>query len=167
LSPIGICGDNCSFCPRYIATQNRSAKELEKVKELWVRLGLRDLSFPAQDLACFGCKPENKCAYSELRACAREKGIDNCGLCAAYPCKLINAAFEKSEKLRSYATRVCTLEEMDMLHKAFFSKKQNLDQIHHNMNEGKKKDRKPPTSGSTGSPINLAPGERSRYGNRI
>jgi len=150
MCPIGICGDNCSYCPRYIATQNRSAKELEKVKELWVRLGLRDLSFPAQDLACFGCKPENKCAYSELRACAREKGTDNCGLCAAYPCKLINAGFEKSEKLRSYATRVCTLEEMDTLHKAFFSKKQNLDQMHHDMNEGKKEDRKPPTSGFTG-----------------
>ena len=136
MSPIGICGDNCSYCPRYIATQNRSAKEFEKVKELWVRLGLRDPAFPDRDLACFGCRPDNECAYSELRTCAREKGIDNCGLCDRYPCRLINAAFDKSEKLRLHATRICTPEEMDTLRKAFFSKKQNLDQIHHGINEG-------------------------------
>ncbi len=137
--PIGICGDNCSYCPRYIATQNRSAEELEEVKELWVRLGLRDPVFPAQDLACFGCKPENKCAYSELRICASEKGFDNCGLCDGYPCKLINDVFEKTEKLRFHATCVCTHEEMDTLYKAFFSKRRNLDQIHREINDAQRK----------------------------
>ena len=131
---IGTCGDNCFYCPRYVATRNGSAKELEKVKRLWVRLGLRDEGFPAQDMACFGCRPENKCAYWELRACAQEKGIDNCGLCQGHPCELINAAFEKSEKLRSHAARVCIPEEMDTLDKAFFSKKQNLDRIHRRIN---------------------------------
>jgi len=139
MSLIGICGDNCLYCPRYIATQNGCAKELEKIKELWARLGLRDPVFPARDMACFGCRPENKCAYSEVRVCAREKGIDNCGICQGYPCKLINAAFEKSEKLHSQAARVCTPGEMDTLHKAFFSKKQNLDQIHRQINESKGK----------------------------
>jgi hypothetical protein len=138
---IGACGDNCSFCPRYIATQNRNATDLEKVKELWVRLGLRHATFPARDLACLGCKPNDKCAYSELRACAHEKGIDNCGLCDAYPCKLINKAFERSEELRSHAAHVCRPEEMDTLHKAFFSKKRNLDQIHNDMNQGRKGDK--------------------------
>ena len=139
MTMIGICGDDCLYCPRYLATKNGSNKEMEKVKELWVRLGLREPAFPARDMACFGCRPENKCAYSELCACAREKEIDSCGLCAAYPCKLINAAFEKSEKLQSYATRACTLEEMDTLHKAFFSKRQNLDQIHFKKHEDKRK----------------------------
>jgi hypothetical protein len=49
---IGICGDNCSLCPRYLATQDGSAGELEKVKELWVKLGLRDPAFPAQGVGC-------------------------------------------------------------------------------------------------------------------
>jgi hypothetical protein len=101
---------------------------LEKVKELWLRLGLRDLALSAQGLACSGCVPKNDCAYSELRACVYAKTIENCGLCEAYPCELVNAAFEKSEKLRSHAAQVCTLKEMDVLQKAFFSKKQNLDQ---------------------------------------
>ena len=130
MSIIGICGDNCHFCPRYVATQNGSAKELEKVKKLWVKLGLRDPAFPAQDMACYGCKPENKCAYSELRACANERAVDNCGLCDEYPCGLINTALERSEKLRSRATVVCTPMEMETLRKAFFSKGQNLGQIH-------------------------------------
>ncbi len=130
MAGIGACGDDCAYCPRYAATQSGSAEELEKVKELWARLGLRDPDFPADDMACFGCKAQNSCAYSELRACACGKGIDNCGLCDGYPCGLIGSAWVKSERLHSHARNVCTLEEMDTLRKAFFSKRQNLDRIH-------------------------------------
>jgi hypothetical protein len=133
MSLIGICGDNCSYCPRYIASRSGKREELEEVKEVWVRLGLGDPAFPAQDLTCFGCKPENPCAYPELRDCSREKGAANCGLCDAYPCKRIDAAFEKSEKLKFHATRVCTPKEMNTLTKAWFSKRQNLDRIHREM----------------------------------
>ena len=104
--------------------------ELDEVKKLWVRLGLRDPAFHARDLACFGCKPGNRCAYPELRTCAHEKGIGNCGLCDKYPCELINDAFERTEELRSRAIRICIPQEMDTLSKAFFSKKENLDRIH-------------------------------------
>jgi len=123
---IGICGDNCFYCPRYKATKSGSVEELEKVKELWVRLGLRKPDFPVQNMVCYGCKPENKCAYVELCACVREKGVENCGLCDEYPCELINTAFDQSEKLRSHASRVCTEGEMEILDKAFFSKKNIL-----------------------------------------
>jgi hypothetical protein len=99
MNMIGICGDNCIFCPRYLATQSGDSKELEKVKELWVRLGLREPNFPTQDIACYGCKPENNCAYSEVRACAYGKGVENCGLCNEYPCGQLLAVFEKSEEL--------------------------------------------------------------------
>lgn len=137
MSLIGVCGDNCSYCPRYIASRSGTAEALEEVKELWVRLGLRDPAFPAQDLICSGCNPENPCAYSELRDCAREKAAANCGLCDAYPCKRIDAAFKKSEDLRSHATRVCTPKEMDVLTKAFFSKRENLDQMHRKIGKAK------------------------------
>jgi hypothetical protein len=56
-----------------------------------------------------------------------------------YPCGLLNAVFEKSEKLRSHAVRVCTPKEMDALHKAFFSKRQNLDQMRFGKDEVKGK----------------------------
>jgi len=127
---IGLCGDNCAYCPRYIATQNGGNSELEKVKELWVRLGLRDHAFPAEDMVCHGCFPENRCAYVELRACVNAKDCENCGSCDEYPCELITNAFDKSEKLKSQAAMVCNKEEMDMLQQAFFSKKEYFDHIH-------------------------------------
>ena len=127
MTTLGICGDDCLYCPRYLATQSGKAEELEKVKELWVRLGLKDPAFPAQDLVCCGCTSENKCAYSELRACVYKKGIESCWLCEAYPCHLVSAAFEKSEKLCSQSALVCTPEEMELLRKAFFSKRENIE----------------------------------------
>ncbi len=126
---IGTCGDNCFYCPRYIATKSGSVEELEEVKGLWVRLGLRKPDFPVQDMACYGCKPENKCAYVELCACIREKEVANCGVCREYPCALIDTVFDRSEKLRSLARCVCTHEEMEMLNKAVFSKKDYFDNI--------------------------------------
>ena len=64
----GLCGDNCSCCPRFVATKGGKKAELEKAKELWVRLGLREPDFPVKDMACDGCNPSKKCAYEELRA---------------------------------------------------------------------------------------------------
>lgn len=128
---IGICGNNCTYCPRYIATQNGGLQELDKVKELWVHLGLRDpdFRFPIKDMACQSCMSENKCAYTELHSCVRTKELENCGSCDKYPCELINAAFNKSDILKVRAIEVCTAEEMDMLNRAFFSKKEYLDHI--------------------------------------
>jgi hypothetical protein len=130
MNRIGICGDNCEYCPRYIATQSGRIEDLEKVKELWVRLGLRTPDFPGKDMTCHGCKPENKCAYTELRACVSTIMVDNCGLCDEYPCKLINSVFHKSEKLKDRVNNVCTLEEKDTLYKAFFLKREYFDQIY-------------------------------------
>lgn len=127
---IGIWGDNCEYCTRYIATKNGRLIDSEKVKELWVRLGLRDDDFPVEDMACHGCLPENKCAYAKLHVCVSAKAHENCGLSDEYPCKLINSAFDKSEKLDFHANKVCTQEEMDMLHEAFFLKKEYFDRIH-------------------------------------
>jgi hypothetical protein len=135
MDKIGACGDNCSYCPRYIATLSKELEELEKVKELWVRLGWRDKSFPASELICHGCSPEVKCAYPELRSCAYEKKIPNCGICDNYPCELVNAAWERTNRLTSNARSVCNLEEMEILNKAFLHKKQTLDKIN---NQSKK-----------------------------
>jgi hypothetical protein len=130
MNKIGVCGDNCSFCPRYIATLSGDIGEFEKVKELWVRMGWRDESFPAENLACHGCTPEVKCAYPQLRDCAYGKKVPNCGLCDNYPCELVNAAFKRTSNLESVAGRVCSKEEIDVLNKAFLHKKITLVRIH-------------------------------------
>ena len=126
MSTMGICGDNCLYCPRYAASRSGKAEELERVRDLWVRLGLRGPGFPAENLTCEGCTPENECAYPELRSCVNSRGIEHCGSCEACPCGLVDAVLEKSEKLCSRAGLVCTPEEMEVLRKAFFSKRENL-----------------------------------------
>lgn len=138
MTALGICGDNCLYCRRYIATRSESAAELEEVKGLWVRLGLRGPDSPSKELVCFGCRPDNKCAYPEIVSCAQEKDVENCGACQKYPCQLINGAFQKSEEFRSHAAMVCTAGELDALQKAFFSKRQNLDQVHFSKNDRKR-----------------------------
>jgi hypothetical protein len=135
---IGTCGDSCLDCPRYIATRSGSTEKLEHVKAWWVRLGLRNPAFPVKDMACPGCRPENACAYPEVRTCALERGIGNCGLCEAYPCGLIAAVFERTEGLRRRAVAVCKAEELKILDKAFFLKRQNLDRIRFERNRQKK-----------------------------
>jgi hypothetical protein len=130
MTTIGICGDDCLYCPRYLATQRGKVEELEKVKDLWVRLGFRNPACYASDLTCYGCTPENNCAYRELRACVYERGIENCGLCEVYPCQFVRAVFEKSDQLCSQALKVCTTKEMELLRKAFFSKRENLEKMH-------------------------------------
>ena len=73
--------------------------------------GLRTADFPVKDMACHSCKPENKCAYAELRACVSTKMFENCSLCDKYPCKLIHSVFDQSEKLKDRTKNVCTRSE--------------------------------------------------------
>ncbi len=123
---IGACGDNCSVCPRALAGQDKD--RLEKVKELWVKTGWRDETSPAEKLACGGCSSENVCAYSILRDCAFAKGYENCGYCSHYPCSIVEEALLFSQN-NSRALELCCEEEKEVLVKAFFCKKENLDTI--------------------------------------
>ncbi|MBN2104830.1 DUF3795 domain-containing protein [bacterium] len=126
---IGSCADNCEYCPRYIATKTGRKDDFEKVKALWVRLGLRDRDCPVEDMACDGCLPEQKCAYTELRECVQSKAIGHCGWCDEYPCRLIEELFDKSEQLKQHAMQVCTKREMELLSKAFFSKRAYFEKM--------------------------------------
>lgn len=136
MNHIGICGDNCEFCPRYVATLKGDSEALAEVRELWVRLGLREPTCTDEEMACRGCRTENNCAYPEVRACVWGKGIESCGFCEAYPCRLIEAVFRKTEKLRDEVARLCTNEEMQALGKAFLMKRKNLDRVRGGKKEG-------------------------------
>ena len=56
MEKITLCGDNCLECPRYLARTN---SELEKVAELWFRVGWRDRIVPIDEIRCFGCTSHN------------------------------------------------------------------------------------------------------------
>ncbi|HUI92080.1 MAG TPA: DUF3795 domain-containing protein [Chitinivibrionales bacterium] len=130
MATIGVCGDNCDVCPRYHATKSGKIEDLEKIKSLYVRLGMRKESSLAAELACNSCSPEKPCAYPDLLQCANSKRMKNCGFCCEYPCGKINAVFAKTDSWLDAIQGSCTEEEFQMLAKAFGKKKCYLDEIH-------------------------------------
>ncbi len=129
---IGFCGDNCALCPRYIATKSGDIHHLEKVRDLWVKVGWRDAATSPEEVACSGCTSVKSCRYDNVRICARDKGITNCGECIDYPCREIIKVFEKTKSYERKCKRVGSPSEYQILNKAFFLKKQTLDAIHRN-----------------------------------
>ncbi len=123
---LGVCGDNCSECPRFIATQSGDRSKLAALAALWVKVGIRDELPEPEEMACRGCTPENQCAYADQRRCALERGFANCGDCIEYPCDIAIEGLERSDALARRCRASCSAEEYDVLYKAFFSKRQNL-----------------------------------------
>jgi hypothetical protein len=124
---LGICGDICSECPRYIATRNNDMVELEKVAELWFRMGFRNSIVSPEELICNGCSKELDCAH-KINNCEHLAGKTNCGECDIYPCKRLNVIFEKTDKFAWICRKKCSDSEYLQLEKAFFNKRKILNE---------------------------------------
>lgn len=90
MSYISYCGLLCEECPIYIATKNNDLKAKEK---LAVECSTENITFTAEDMTCHGCfwgKNDNSkmCGDCEIRNCAKDKGVENCGVCPMYPCEI-------------------------------------------------------------------------------
>lgn len=128
---VGFCGDNCDLCPRYIGTKSGDIRHLEKVRDLWVRVGWRNRGTKSEEIVCSGCASVKSCRYDNVRICAKSKGINNCGECLDYPCKEIIKVFKRTKSYERKCKRVCSPGEYQKLHRAFFLKKRTLDAIHY------------------------------------
>jgi hypothetical protein len=127
-SKISACGNNCTACPRYLATQSGNPEELEMVAELWYRCGWREKVVVNKEIACKGCKSTSVCKYHIIE-CVAEKKVTNCAVCLEYPCEKINLAFETSDKFERTIEEVCSASEVLNLRKAFFNKRENLGSL--------------------------------------
>lgn len=126
---IAACGNDCAACPRYVkAPYEKTEEELRHTAELWLKIGYRDRLEAAEELACTGCRPENRCRYQVVRCC-EEKGIGNCSQCARYPCEKMRVCFEVTRSFEPRCRQVCTEAEYAQLRKAFFEKEQNLEEL--------------------------------------
>lgn len=119
---ITLCGDNCTMCPRYNA---HSDEELQNVAKLWYRVGWRDCVVSNEEIQCEGCCSHKKCIY-HLVECTKEHNVQKCNQCAEFPCEEINSMLERSQEYQKRCKMVCSVEEYDMLEKAFFDKENNL-----------------------------------------
>ncbi|MCP4668788.1 MAG: DUF3795 domain-containing protein [Deltaproteobacteria bacterium] len=130
MAEIGICGDDCGLCPRYVATKSGDMEKLKEVALLWKRVGWRDRISSPDDMMCTGCSTVTWCRYDDLRTCAKDNALDNCGECDSYPCRKILQVFEQTASYANACKDVFSKDDFDIFHRVFFSKKERLDSIH-------------------------------------
>lgn len=133
---ISVCGDICSDCPRYIATATNDIQELEKIAELWYRLGLRDKILSPEELKCTGCNKDKFCSHN-INKCEYLDGINNCGECDNFPCDKIISVFQKTDNADETCRDKCSDSEYNSLSKAFLMKRQVLTDINENYKRNK------------------------------
>ena len=90
---IAYCGLDCAVCPAFIATQNNDQALREKIAAEWSK-GY-DFNFTPDMINCTSCKGTGvqvgHCSECEMRKCAAEKNLVNCGACDDFKtCKTIN-----------------------------------------------------------------------------
>ncbi len=126
---LACCGDRCDLCPRYIATLSNSKEKLKEVVILWKRIGWLDKIADVEEIICHGCATFESCEYN-VRECCLEQKIENCGKCHSYvECNKIKNALEITQRNAEKFKDIVTKEEYEILHKAFFLKKENLDKV--------------------------------------
>ncbi len=80
---IACCGLVCTECPAYLATKENDEKKVAEIAQQWSKEYGADVQ--PESVWCDGCLVDGKkcahCFECEIRACARERGHANCGLC--------------------------------------------------------------------------------------
>lgn len=85
---IAYCGVICSDCGAYIATIKNDDKLRQVQADKWAKQ--YNVPIKASDINCTGCDSKGvqmgHCAVCQIRVCAKEKALTNCGYCITYPC---------------------------------------------------------------------------------
>jgi len=94
---IAFCSLNCAICPAYQATQHDDFEARRQTAERWSELFRTEIK--PEGIYCDGCQTEggrlfSYCRVCEIRLCGRERGVENCALCADYPCDKLSRFFE-------------------------------------------------------------------------
>ena len=138
---IAACGNDCSVCPRYVAhPYEKTRDELRHTAELWMQIGYRDHVVSEEEISCAGCRPENWCRYHAVKCC-RDKGIESCAECGAFPCANMDECFRVTKSFEPKCRRVCTEQEYDQLRRAFFEKEKNLKGLRENGHDAARPER--------------------------
>ena len=90
---IAYCGLICSECGAFIATQKNDDEARRQVAEMWSKEFNAEIK--PEDINCYGCLAEGgdlfgHCKVCEIRKCAKDKHMVNCGFCEDYPCETLD-----------------------------------------------------------------------------
>jgi hypothetical protein len=90
---IAYCGLVCSDCEAYKATKANDDNLRKEIAAKWSKEYNHEMK--PEDVNCDGCTVDGRhigyCGMCQLRACAQEKKVKNCGWCAAYSCEKTDA----------------------------------------------------------------------------
>ncbi|MCX6648322.1 MAG: DUF3795 domain-containing protein [Candidatus Bathyarchaeota archaeon] len=84
---VACCGLDCGKCRAYVATRKRDCASAAEIARVWSNPEEGD--YKPEDIWCDGCHSGRLhafCARCPVRACAKGKGLANCGKCSGYPC---------------------------------------------------------------------------------
>ena len=133
LSP---CGDDCNYCPRYLATQSGDEENLKEVAVLWRTIGWRSAETPPAEMKCNGCPSVQSCGLG-IKDCIINRGIGSCGECPDYPCKRMKKIFENNIREAGICREHIPEKDRNLFQRAFWDKKKRLDVIHKNFSGNK------------------------------
>ncbi len=93
---IAFCGLNCRECPAFIATQKDDDEARKKISKEWAN---EEFGIEPADVDCDGClvtdgKLMSFCDVCDVRICALDKEVENCGHCTEYPCGKLDKIFK-------------------------------------------------------------------------
>ena len=110
---ISFCGLSCDTCPAFIATLTNDDNKRAEIAEQWSKEYNTEIK--PEDINCDGCtcisgRHINHCNVCEIRKCALEKKVTNCGYCADYACDkldfIFNAAPDAKKRLDEIHTNL-------------------------------------------------------------
>jgi hypothetical protein len=99
---LAYCGLLCNGCPIFLATKEEDTALKARMKSEIAKMSkeLYGLDQKPEDITdCDGCRSaESKlypgCLKCQIRICAREKDLENCGNCQEYPCNKLDEVFK-------------------------------------------------------------------------
>ncbi|MEA2104275.1 MAG: DUF3795 domain-containing protein [Candidatus Cloacimonadota bacterium] len=94
---IAYCGIVCTECPAYIATKNNDEDLRKKTATEWSKTYGAEIK--PENIYCDGCLQDEghligHCAECEIRACGKEKKVENCAYCDDFACEKLEKFFE-------------------------------------------------------------------------
>lgn len=107
---IAYCGLSCNECPAYIAKRTNDEELRTKTAQEWSKAF--DSEIKPEDINCDSCLTKNGvviqyCNVCEIRKCAQEKDVQNCGNCDDYICQKLEKWFKNVPKAKE------TLDEIN------------------------------------------------------
>jgi hypothetical protein len=99
---IARCGLICTECEAFLATQANDIGALTKLAEKAAEQF--NMTMTWEDSICNGCLSDQKkigyCNSCAVRACAVERGVENCAYCSDYGCETISKFWEMAPKAK-------------------------------------------------------------------